>query len=430
MNKMPITYSYKIPKRLHHFQHEIQNNKPFFENKIEDLNNKWRKRQIGFCSVLYENPVEDIRSFADEIRPICDNFIVVGMGGSALGNKMLHHALNTPDTNPRVFIIDNCDPDKLCEYIKLWDLEKSIFNFISKSGKTDETVANFLVIQNILKQKMGEKHKKRIIITTGKNDGFLRRIAIREGYKTFDIPEDVGGRFSVLTPVGLLSASVSGINITQLIAGAVYMDHLIETAQLEQNLPYINGALHYTAMKNGLNTSVMMPYSEKLSYFADWYAQLWAESLGKKYDLSGNEIRSGQTPVKALGTTDQHSLLQLINEGPLDKVVTFIEVKKFNNDLHIPSSYDDEIKHLSGKTLGELINIELKATEQSLTNHGVLNCKITLPAINEFTLGQLIYMYEIQTAYMGELLNINAFDQPGVEECKKLVKEFCINNKF
>ncbi len=173
-------------------------------------------------------------------------------------------------------------------------------------------------------------------------------------------------------------------------------------------------------MQKENNISVMMPYADSLKYFADWYAQLWAESLGKRYDNNGKEVFCGQTPVKALGVTDQHSQVQLYTEGPFDKVITFIGVERFRREVMIPHAYDHirDVAFLSGHTLNDLISAEQYATEYAVKKSGHLSKTITLPEVNPFTIGQLICLLEMQTAYAGELLNINAFDQPGVEEGK------------
>jgi glucose-6-phosphate isomerase len=205
-----------------------------------------------------------------------------------------------------------------------------------------------------------------------------------------------------------------------LLAGAAYMDEIVSESDVYKNPAYMAAVLQFIAMKSGKNVSVMMPYADSLKYIADWYAQLWAESLGKKYDLQGNEVYVGQTPVKALGVTDQHSQVQLYTEGPFDKVITFLAVGQYRNKVDIPGGYEDipAVSFLGGHTLNELIQAEQMATEYALLKARRLNCTITLPEVNAFTVGQLLYFMEVETAFIGELLNINAFDQPGVEEGK------------
>ena len=220
--------------------------------------------------------------------------------------------------------------------------------------------------------------------------------------------------------MGLIAAAVCGIDIEELLAGAAYMDEICSEPDYRSNMAYMAAICETEAMKKGCNISVMMPYADSLKYIADWYAQLWAESLGKRTDNGGSVVHTGQTPVKALGVTDQHSQVQLYTEGPFDKVITFIGVDKYRSEVTIPHSFDDiaDVAFLSGHSFNELIKSEQMATEYAVTRSGHMNKTITLPVVNPFTIGELLYFFEIQTAYAGELLNINAFDQPGVEEGK------------
>ena len=235
------------------------------------------------------------------------------------------------------------------------------------------------------------------------------------------IPDGVGGRFSELCPVGLLAAAVCGIDIRELLAGAAYMDGLCDQiTDVWKNPAYMLATLQYAAMKRGCNISVLMPYADSLKYMADWYAQLWAESLGKKFDLAGNVVHAGQTPVKALGVTDQHSQVQLYTEGPFDKVVTFLGVERFRRTTPISDGYDSvpDVSFLCGHTQNELIAAELRATQYAVAKSGHLSNCIMLPEVNAFTVGELLFFFELCTAFAGELLGINTFDQPGVEEGK------------
>ena len=199
--------------------------------------------------------------------------------------------------------------------------------------------------------------------------------------------------------------------------GAAYMDEICKEDDVFKNPAYMYAVLNYIGMEQGKNISVMMPYADSLKYIADWYAQLWAESLGKKYDINGKEVFAGQTPVKALGVTDQHSQVQLYTEGPFDKIIVLIGVDEFKETMTIPNIYGDipSLGFLGGVTQNRLIKTEQMATEYALLKGGKANMTITLPRVNEFTLGQLLYMFEVATGFAGELLNINAFDQPGVE---------------
>jgi len=231
----------------------------------------------------------------------------------------------------------------------------------------------------------------------------------------------VGGRFSVFSSVGLLPAAVVGIDIEELLAGAAYMNEICTTSDLFQNPAYLNATLQYLADKKGKPMSVMMPYADSLKEIADWYRQLWAESLGKRVSLDGKTVHVGPTPIKALGATDQHSQMQLYIEGPFDKVITLIGVKDFGAEAKIPKAYKEigELGYLGGHSLKGLLQAEMLATEMALTKNNRMNCTITLSEVNAFTIGQLLQMLMIQTAFAGGLYNIDPFDQPGVEHGKQ-----------
>lgn len=374
---------------------------------------------------------DEIINYVNEVKDDFDAFVVLGIGGSALGPMAVQQAINHPYYNeisrekrggfPKFYVADNVDPERLVYLFETVDITKTLFNCISKSGSTSETMSQFMIIKELLEKKVGkEEAKKHIVCTTDKVNGNLIKIAKEEGYKTFFIPSGVGGRFSELTPVGLLPAAMCGIDIKKLLEGAAYMDELSKNDDIYKNPAYMYAIINYIGMLQGKNISVVMPYADSLKYISDWYAQLWAESLGKKYDNQGNTINAGQTPVKALGVTDQHSQVQLYTEGPYDKIIVLMGVDKFKESITIPKIYGDipSLGFLGGITQNQLISVEQMATEYALLKSGKANMTITLPEVNEFTLGQVLYMFEVATGFAGELLNINAFDQPGVEEGK------------
>ncbi|MDD2502786.1 MAG: glucose-6-phosphate isomerase, partial [Clostridia bacterium] len=374
--------------------------------------------------------VEDILKTASEIRENFHAFVVLGIGGSALGPIAVQQALNHMHYNelskeqrggcPRLYVADNVDPERMEALFDVIDVEKTMFNVVTKSGSTSETMSQLLIIQEMLRSKVGENYPNHLIATTDKENGNLISIARELGLKSYYIPKGVGGRFSELTPVGLLPAAVCGIDIEEMLAGAAYMDEICKEDDIGKNPAFMGATLQYLAVQDGKNISVMMPYADSLKYMADWYAQLWAESLGKRYNLKGEEVFAGQTPVKALGVTDQHSQVQLYTEGPFDKVTTFLAVGSYRTTIEIPRGFDDHpaVSFLSGHTLNELIHAEQAATEYALLKAKRLNRTITIPEVNAFTIGQLLYFMEVETAFAGELLGIDAFDQPGVEEGK------------
>ena len=389
------------------------------------------KNMMGWTELPYnqKETVTEIVSTAKYVRKTFDNFVVLGIGGSALGPMALFQALchlhhnELPKSKrkaPKFYVEDNVDPERMAALLDIIDVKKTMFNVITKSGSTSETMTQYLIIYDILKKELGEQASKHIIATTSESKGNLIKIAKKEGFKTFYIPDGVGGRFSELCPVGLLPAAVLGIDIKLLLEGAKYMDKRCSKADVRKNPALMAALLQYIAIQKGNNISVMMPYADGLKLIADWYAQLWGESLGKAVDLDGNKVYAGQTPVKSLGVTDQHSQVQLYTEGPFDKVITLIGVVNYRKTVEIPNGCEDipAVNFLCGHSMNELITAEMNATEYALTRAQRLNNKIILPEINAFTMGQLMMFFMLQTAYIGALLNIDTFNQPGVEEGK------------
>ncbi len=371
----------------------------------------------------------DVKRLVGEFEDRCENFVVLGIGGSALGNIALQTALNPYMYNideakrrprPRLFVFDNVDPVQFRGFLD-WvepELEKTIFNVISKSGRTAETAGQFLAIRQKLEDTLGPGSVcEHIIATTDAKAGTLRKISDEFGLRTLEVPEGVGGRFSVLSPVGLLSAAVCGIDIDSLLAGARDMDERVSLDDFHKNPAAVNAAINWHYYNIGKRISVMMPYAYALEDFADWYRQLWAESLGKRKDMSGADVYIGPTPVKALGTTDQHSQVQLYREGPNDKLFTFLQVNKFSGDVEFgpAPACAPELGYLVGKKMSRLLNSEKLATEYALLQNKRPCLTIALDEINAHTIGQFIYLYEVTTSMTGLLFDVNAYDQPAVE---------------
>lgn len=372
--------------------------------------------------------IQQVKKLTAELKNRCENLVVLGIGGSALGNIALQTALNPYMHNlddsqrpgPRLFVFDNIDPPQLASFLD-WvgdKLDKTIFNVISKSGQTAETAAQFLIIRKILQDTLGPKAlKNQMVATTDPKNGTLRKIADESGIACLEVPNGVGGRFSVLSAVGLFSTDMCGIDIDSLLEGASDMDKRVCTEDFYKNPAAINAAINYHFYNNGKKISVMFPYSYALKDLADWYRQLWAESLGKANDLKGDEVHLGPTPIKALGTTDQHSQVQLYREGPNDKLFTFLKVDNFNKDIKIGPAPDcaPELGFLAGKDLSALLNSEKMATEYALLQSNRPCLTIIFPQVNAYTVGQFIYLYEVTTSFAGALFNINPYDQPAVE---------------
>jgi glucose-6-phosphate isomerase len=272
-----------------------------------------------------------------------------------------------------------------------------------------------------MSKRLGARHVQRWVAITDPEKGDLLKLARRLGLPALAVPPNVGGRFSVLTAVGLLPAAFLGVDVDQLLRGARDMRAHCWSAAPAENVGVVGAALlHLLATRRGRRLQVLMPYADALLHLADWYRQLWAESLGKRLDRGGRVVETGQTPVTSMGATDQHSQVQLYVEGPPDKVVTFLEVETFRKDLRIPRLHRDlpSLSYLGGKTLGQLLTAELRGTESALTAAGRPHFTYRIPRISAHTLGQLIYLFEFQTALSGELYDIDAFDQPGVEAGK------------
>lgn len=386
---------------------------------------------MGWTDLMYNQNevVADINRTAKYIRRSCEYFVVLGIGGSALGPMAVFQALCHLRHNelpkrwrngPKFYVEDNVDPERISALFDVIDLDKTIFNVITKSGSTSETMSQYLIVMDILKEKYGKDAKDHIIATTDSEKGNLVKLARREGLKTFVIPDGVGGRFSEICPVGLLPAAVLGINIKQILKGCEYMDKKCRKADFKSNPALVAAALQYISIQKGKNISVMMPYADSLKLMADWYCQLWGESLGKAVNNKGEIVHVGQTPVKALGVTDQHSQVQLYTEGPFDKVVTFIGVEDYREVVDIPGGCEDipAVDFLSGHSLNELIRAEMYATEYALTKNHRANNMITLPEVTAHTIGQLMYFFMLETAYIGAMFDINTFNQPGVEAGK------------
>lgn len=371
-----------------------------------------------------------VKEYASMVKDRFENILVLGIGGSALGGIAVTEALLKPYWNllsdeqrngfPRIFFLDNIDPDTMNGLLNFLDLSKTLVNVITKSGDTAETMSQFMIVKDRLEKELGDNYRYNIVATTDKKTGILRQISEQEGYKTFVVPDDVGGRFSVFSAVGLVPFALVGIDIDAIINGIKDMDLALKNTDIRENIAAQNALIHYLLdTKKGKNISVMMPYSNRLKYVSDWYAQLWAESLGKNHDKDGNNVNVGLTPIKALGVTDQHSQIQLYNEGPNDKVINFIRVGEFETTLDIPNIFEyTGIGYLGGKSMNQLINAEADSTRVALADYGRPTITITIDKVDGYNIGQLLYMFQVQTAIAGELYNINAFDQPGVEQAK------------
>jgi len=397
---------------------------------VTDINQQVTDGKLPYRKLPFDRSlVERTQGIADDLRDRFDNLVVLGIGGSALGNIALQTALNHPYYNllpsdkrngPRLFVMDNVDPVQFQGLLDLLEgeLDRTLFNVVSKSGETAETASQFLIVRNMIRTKLGAKRlPENLVVTTDPKSGTLREIAQQDGYITMQVPPGVGGRFSVLSQVGLFSAAMCNIDINGLMAGARDMEDRVADTDLFKNPAAMYALIQYLFYERGKSLSVMMPYSYQLKDLSDWYRQLWAESLGKNKTLDGKPAEIGPTPIKALGTTDQHSQVQLYREGLNNKIFTFLEVEKFATPCPIPHELDkvESIAYLGGKTMEQLINNEKIGTEYALLASKRPCLTIIFPEVNAYCVGQFIFLLEAATSVAGSLFNLNAYDQPAVE---------------
>mgnify|MGYP001265834749 CR=1 FL=1 len=406
---------------------EIKEAAPQAKRALEGFRKSYEDGRYGFPDLPSNlRLAKEIKEFAGQVQGTFDTVCLVGIGGSALGAWALDCALRGPHpvqgafstAHPRLVILDNVDPALTAAAIDSMNPRKTLTLVIAKSGSTAETIATFMVVREWMDRALGAKAARRIVAVTTQGRGELFHLAEREGYRSFPIPENVGGRFSVLSAVGLVPAALIGIDIRKLLRGAAAMTQQCWDKNLNSNPGLRTALLHYLIWRSkGKTIQVAFPYSNRLWGTAFWFRQLWAESLGKASNRSGETVNLGQTPVAALGTTDQHSQVQLYIEGPNDKVFTFWAVRKHPDPVRIPrrrygmASFD----YLTGKTLAELLEAERSSTAAALAQNGRPNCTYWLERVDEEHTGAFLQMLEFQTAFMGELLDVDAFNQPGVE---------------
>lgn len=386
--------------------------------------------ELGFLDLPgARDRTQQIKQFADGAGQAFSDIVVLGIGGSALGPIALRSGLRSIRWNelgdeardyfPRLHVLENVDPTTMAELLGRIELGRTLFLVVSKSGGTAETMAQYLIVRGRLTAALGENFRRHLVFVTDPEKGALRRIAREESIGTLEIPTNVGGRFSVFSAVGLLPAALIGIDIEGLMAGAGEMAERCAARELRRNPAGSFAILQWLAdTQHGLSDHVVMPYSDHLRDVSAWFVQLWAESLGKTRP-DGTSV--GPTPIPALGATDQHSQVQLFMEGPLDKTVTFIAVGERSTDLEIPTLHPDipELAYLGGHSLGELLDVERRATAGALARNGRPNMTIILDTLDAHHVGSVLMMLAIATVIAGALYEVNPLDQPGVELGKR-----------
>jgi glucose-6-phosphate isomerase len=385
---------------------------------------------LGFWSLANNREqLDQVRAVRHALPDALTDVLVLGIGGSSLGARAIHQALSGPmelagiarSAQARLHFPDNSDPWLLAALLDALDPKATVALCVSKSGGTIETAAQLLVIKRWFESGLpADQVRRHLVAITDPSSGQLREQVTAEGWASLPVPSNVGGRFSLLSPVGLLPALLGGVNIDELLEGAAAMAKRCETSDLRANPAGVLAAVHVLQHRlRGRSIHVMMPYSDRLRPFAAWYVQLWAESLGKRSNRRGEIVELGPTPIPAVGATDQHAQGQLFMEGPRDKLVTFVRVIEPSRDLIIPHAKGPS-SYLGGTSMHALLEAEREGTTQALAMDSRPSLTISLTRLDAFSLGGLFFLYEAATAFAGELYDINAFDQPGVELGKRL----------
>lgn len=387
----------------------------------ENLRQNTSQASLGWMSCPFDQKM--LKQIQEVVRATSsfDTLLILGIGGSDLGARTILEAL--PTKKRVVFGGDNTDPDELEDTLSSLNWKRTVVNIVSKSGETIEPMSAFFIVRERLQKVVGKHFAKHIVATTDNTRGMLRALATKEGYLTLSAPSTVGGRFSVLTAVGLFPAAWAGIDIKGLLEGARAQQRSFQRRPVMEQLPVQYAMIHAEhLLRHGRSLFVLMPYSNRLHAFSRWYRQLVAESLGKAQTRRGTHVEFGPTPIAALGATDQHSQTQLYMEGPHDKVHTFIEIEQFEQArLRLPKLEKEHgaMFGLSKCSLQEVIHAERAATAEALAHAGRPNGTIFLPKLDAYHLGELFQFFMLATAYLGELFDLNAYDQPGVEEGKR-----------
>ncbi len=389
------------------------------------LGERYKNGELGFIGSP-DHDVKELQQWAQTKREQgFKDQVVIGIGGSNLGTRAILDAARQEDCSGlRPHCAENIDPTTIKRLLDGLTLETTLFLVITKSGTTLETMGLFWIAYDRVVKAVGEENASRhFVAITDPTAGSLRPLVESMGLDSFDVPPNVGGRFSVFTNVGLVPLALAGYPLEELLEGArTVRESALHDDTLAKNVAMQLAADQYLLCSAGISQVVMMSYSDQMLSMVDWFRQLWAESLGKAVNRQGAEVNVGQTPIKAWGVVDQHSQVQLYMEGPRDKHVLFVEVNEFEVDLRIPEypKLPESIQHLSGRTLNEVLQAELAGTRAALRQAGRPTSRLIFERLEPGALGGFVFCWEMVTALMGELLDIDAFDQPGVELGKKV----------
>lgn len=365
--------------------------------------------------------LEDIKATAEDLRRKSDVFVVVGIGGSYLGARAVIEALGSHFTQLMgeektqiVYAGNNMSEDYLADLLHLLDKKEYSMTVISKSGTTTEPAVAFRILKNHIEKKYGKKEaRSRIVAVTDRAKGALKTLSDKEGYKTYVVPDDVGGRYSVLTPVGLLPIAVAGIDIAKLVEGARIMQNYCLANKNADNKIARYAVARQVLYHTGKTTELLVNYEPRLLYFSEWWKQLYGESEGKD--------NKGIFPASVSFTTDLHSMGQYIQEGLRNIFETVISVENSDNEILIPEDDEDldSMNYIAGKRLSFVNHTAEKATILAHVDGGVPNIRLEIPRISPEVMGELIYFFEMACAISGYMLGVNPFNQPGVEAYKK-----------
>ena len=421
-----------INTNLKHIKDFISNDQILrFNNKIEDtFNTIYNKSGAGndflgwtaLPSEMTKEFLQDIKNQADLLRKKSEVFVVVGIGGSYLGARAIIESLshqfgallNKEGNTQVIYAGHNMSEEYMVELLELLDAKDYSMAVISKSGTTTEPAVAFRILKNHIENKYGkEEAKSRIVAITDKERGALKTLANEEGYKTYIVPDNVGGRYSVLTPVGLLPIAVAGIDIEQLVNGALAMENYCKENQNSDNVVAQYAVARQALYHDGKTNEILVSYEPRLQYIAEWWKQLYGESEGKD--------GKGIFPASDIFTTDLHSMGQYIQDGLRNLFETIISVEKPTKEIRIPLADNDldQLNYIAGKRLSEVNRTAETATILAHVDGGVPNIIIQIPEISATTIGELIYFFEMGCALSGYMLEVNPFDQPGVEAYKK-----------
>ena len=408
-------------------ENQILNNK--YEKELKKVITNKSRAMMDWLDLPYQDKktIDEIQLFGKKIPRLYENFVVLGIGGSALGAKAVKQALysTTPDEKEgkkiKIKVVDNVDAESFNKLLNKVNLKKTMFNVVTKSGTTVEILTMFAVVLEKLQKELGDDYFVNLVVTT-ERDNVLWKFCQERNIKTYEVPKGVGGRYSVLCPVGLLPCAVMGLDLHKMLLGAKQVLENFKQQEGKQNLCYVSALINYTYITNGKKEIVLLPYSNRLNRMTDFYIQLLSESLGKEKSLSGKANKIFFTPSKAEGVTYQHSLLQMYQEGSKDRLFCFINLTKHNEDIKIPKFKDANLDKYLPKTMVNLMKEEQIGSSLAYKKAGHPSYELVVPVLNEENIGALLFYFELTTALMAEMMGINAYDQQGVEMQKKYTK--------